>query len=115
MKLAIPTETRDGLDAVICPHFGRAPSYVIWDEESDTIEIIDNKSNHFGGTGMPAEFLAKHSDGVICGGIGSRAISLCAQLKYKVFTGAEGTVKETIENYKKGLIKEANLGDGCGH
>lgn len=115
MKIAIPTDDHKGLDALICPHFGRSQTYTIWDDEKDTIEVIDNKSAHFGGVGLPAEYLAAHSDAILCGGIGSRAISLCAELNLKVFVSAHGTVKEAIEAYKQGLIKEANLGDGCGH
>ncbi|MHA1869167.1 MAG: NifB/NifX family molybdenum-iron cluster-binding protein [Candidatus Heimdallarchaeaceae archaeon] len=115
MKYAIPVEEDKGWDSPVSAHFGRAPLYVIWDEESNELKVIDNASNHFGGVGMPAEFLAKHSNAILCGGIGSRAIQLAEELNLGVYVGAEGTVKNVIENLKEGKLRLASKTDGCGH
>ena len=77
MRYAIPVEGTKGLDELVCPHFGRAEYYVIWDDETNSIEIVRNESEHFGGRGMPAEFLASKANAILCAGIESRAIDLC--------------------------------------
>lgn len=115
MKYAIPSIGNKGLDDQLDGHFGRAPFFTLWNEETDEIEVIENRSDHFGGIGLPAEFLTKYCNGIICGGIGTRAISLCEQLGLRIMVGANGTVRQVISDFKEGKLKEATPGDGCKH
>ncbi len=115
MKYAIPTISTKGRSDEINPHFGRAQFFAIWDEETDEIQVLENQSNHFGGKGLPAEFLNEHCDGIICSGIGVKAIDLCDQIGMKLYTGAHGSVEDTIEAFKAGKLKEATSSDGCTH
>lgn len=115
MKYAIPVKGTNTWDELVETHFGRAPYFAVWDKETDEVIIVKNESNHFGGVGMPAEFLSDKCNGLICGGIGIKAIQLCNQLGLSVYVGASGTVKTTVEDFKMGKIKEAAHGDGCVH
>ena len=115
MKYAIPSNGNRGIEDELNVHFGRAPFFTIWDEDTGNIEVIANESDHFGGVGLPAEFLKNHCNGIICGGIGSRAISLCEQLGLRVIVGAGGSVKQVISDFKEGKLREATPGDGCKH
>jgi predicted Fe-Mo cluster-binding NifX family protein len=115
MKYAIPIDNMESWDSEIGYHFGRVPFFAIWNDEDDSLDIIENKSSHRGGTKLPAEFLADHCNGILCSGIGSRAISLCKQYDVRVFMGATGTVKDTVEMYKAGKLNEASPDEGCQH
>ena len=115
MKYAIPSIGNKGWEDEISGHFVRAPFYTIWKEETNEIEVIANTSDHFGGKGLPPEFLSEHCNGLICGGIGTRAIALCEQLGIKVIVGAGGTIKQVISDFKNGKLRIANPGDGCKH
>lgn len=115
MKYAIPVIDNNDRNSLVGEHFGRVPFYGIWDEETDTLEIIPNKSNHFGGVGLPAEFLATKSEAIICRGIGRKAIELCNQLGVALFVEATGTIQETIDLLKSGKLKRADQNDGCAH
>jgi predicted Fe-Mo cluster-binding NifX family protein len=115
LKYAIPSQGKKGLEEELGYHFGKSPFFTIWDEKTNEIEVIENSSEHFGGIGLPAEFLAKQCNGLICGGIGSRAISLCSELGLKVFVGAEGKIKEVIADFTAGRLREATMDDGCSH
>ena len=115
MKLAIPCDENKEWNSTVGYHFGRVPFFAIWDEESDHLEMIDNKSSHRGGTKLPADFLAEKCNGIICKGIGSRAISLCNNLGVKVYLGAGDTVESTIDLFKRGELREATLDEGCKH
>lgn len=115
MKFAIPIEEDNSWNSKIGFHFGRVPFFAIWDEEENSVNIIENKSSHRGGAKLPAEFLADHCNGILCSGIGSRAISLCQQFNVRVFMGATGTVQETVELYKAGKLNEASPDEGCQH
>jgi predicted Fe-Mo cluster-binding NifX family protein len=115
MKFAIPVEDDKGWNSKIGYHFGRVPFFVIWDEKENSVNTIENRSSHRGGAKLPAEFLADHCNGILCSGIGSRAITLCQQHNVRVFMGATGTVEETVNLYKAGKLKEANPDEGCQH
>ena len=115
MKIGIPVDDKNDWDSAVGYHFGKVPFFAIWDEETDKLEIIDNTSSHRGGQKLPPEFLADKCNVMICGGIGSRAIELFNGFGIRVFMGAEGTVKTTIEAYKKGLLKEVLPSEGCQH
>ncbi len=115
MKYAIPSKSNTGLNDFVEEHFGRALYFTIWDEETDSISVVANQSNHFGGTKMPAEFLSEYSQAIVCSGIGTKAIQLCQTINMKVFVGASGTIQETIEKIKAKELQEATATDGCAH
>ncbi|MFX1286353.1 MAG: NifB/NifX family molybdenum-iron cluster-binding protein [Promethearchaeota archaeon] len=114
MRLGIPSETKDGLQAQIGYHFGRVPSYTIYNDETKEVEIIENTSSHMGGTKLPAELLRDHNvDIMLCGGVGRRAIQLFEQFGVEVYIGAQGTVKDAIEQYNQKRLQMATDKDAC--
>ncbi|MBY9002004.1 MAG: NifB/NifX family molybdenum-iron cluster-binding protein [Candidatus Heimdallarchaeota archaeon] len=115
MKYAIPITENKNWDSPVGEHFGRVPLYAIWDQETNTLDIIPNESNHFGGVGMPAEFLATKSNAIICSGIGARAIDLCNQLGLDLYIGATDTIRVTIDLLTSGKLTKASRKDGCDH
>ncbi|MHA1217246.1 MAG: NifB/NifX family molybdenum-iron cluster-binding protein [Candidatus Heimdallarchaeaceae archaeon] len=115
MKYAVPLDNKDEWGSIVGQHFGHVPYYAIWDDETDTIDIIENRSNHKGGIGLPMEFLADKCDVVICKGAGARAVSLGAQLGLEVYMGAQGSLKDTINFFKEGKLHKATQDDGCKH
>ncbi len=115
MKYAIPIDTNDNLDSIVGQHFGHVPFFAIWDDENDEIEIIENRSNHKGGVGLPMEFLAPSCDGVLLKGAGAKAVQIGKQLGLHIYMGADGTVKDTIQKFKDGTLFSASEDDGCSH
>jgi predicted Fe-Mo cluster-binding NifX family protein len=115
MKYAIPIDNQDDLDSIVGQHFGHVPYFAIWDQDSNSLDIIENRSNHKGGVGLPMEFLAPHCNGVFLKGAGAKAVMLGQQLGLEVYMGADGTVKETIEKFKAGELFIATKNDGCSH
>ncbi len=114
MLISIPTDGNNGLNDVVCSHFGQANYFTLYDSEKKDIKVIPNTSEHKGGTGLPPELLRDNGVNVmLCGGIGGRAIDLFNQFGIKVFVGAGGNVKDTIERFEKGELREATMDDGC--
>lgn len=114
MLISIPTNGNKGYDDEVCQHFGQARYFTLYDSEKKEIKFIDNTSEHQGGTGLPPELM--HSEGVeimLCGGMGGRAIQMFSNYGIKVFTGMNGTVKNAIDLYENGKLKEADLSDSC--
>ena len=114
MKIVIPTDSRRGLDDTVSEHFGRCNTYTFLDEKGRVIEIIDNTSEHMGGSGLPPELMKKHgADVLLCRGLGPRALNLCKQLGIEVYVCRAETVKEMFELWKSNKIKKADFEDVC--
>jgi len=114
MKIVIPTNGKRGLDDTVAEHFGRCNTYTFLDEKGNVAEIIDNTSEHMGGSGLPPELMKKHGANILlCKGLGPRALNLCKQLGIDVYVCQAKTVKEIFEMWKTKKIKKANFEDVC--
>lgn len=118
MKICIPTLGEKGFDERVSEHFGSAPYFTIVDLESNGVEIINNHNQHHShGQCHPLGSLTgKGINGVVCGGMGRRAIELLNADGIKVYLGNGSIVKTIVEEYKNGSLKELSAEDACaGH
>jgi len=114
MKIVIPTNSKRGLDDTVAEHFGRCNTYTFLDEKGKVIEIINNTSEHMGGSGLPPELMKKHGANILlCRGLGSRALNLCKQFEIDVYVCQAKTVKQIFEMWKNNKIKKADFEDVC--
>ena len=114
MKICIPTEGSLGLNDVVGEHFGRVPTYTIVDSETLNAKIIPNTSQHMGGIGYPPDLMKQEGVNIlICKGLGRKALHLFNAYDIEVYIGASGTVRESIESFKNGLLKRATEQDSC--
>jgi predicted Fe-Mo cluster-binding NifX family protein len=116
MKICIPTLGEKGFDEQVSEHFGSAPYFTIIDLESNRLEIINNQNQHHRhGQCHPMRTLNdRQISGVICSGVGRRAVELLNADGVKVYLGNGNTVKETIEQYQQGNLKELTVDCACG-
>lgn len=115
MKIVVPTCNKNGLDAEISEHLGRSNTFTFLNEKGEVLKIIDNISDHFGGTGTPPELIKKHgADILLCKGLGPRAFDLCKSQGIEIYVcqGAQ-TVKEIFNKWNTKKIKKADSQDIC--
>lgn len=108
MKIGISSTGKD-LDAVVDQRFGRCLYFLIVDTETMKLKSISNESTlASGGAGIQAaQIVTKEGvSSVITGNIGPNAYSILQAAGIKVYIGAEGKVKDVIEQYKQGKLKE---------
>jgi predicted Fe-Mo cluster-binding NifX family protein len=114
MKIVIPTEGKEGENSVVSEHFGRCNTYTFLDEKGKVVEIIDNTSEHMGGTGLPPELMKKHGANILlCQGLGPRALGMCKDLGIEVYVGRANTVKEIFDKWNSKKINKATDEDIC--
>jgi len=119
MKIGV-TSTGKNLDVNVDPRFGRCKYFLIVDAESMEFEVLSNENAMAsGGAGIQtAQTIAnKGVEVVLTGNVGPNAFQTLSAAGIKVFTGASGTIKESIEKYKKGELKETeapNVGSHSG-
>ncbi|MBC7129964.1 NifB/NifX family molybdenum-iron cluster-binding protein [Candidatus Bathyarchaeota archaeon] len=117
MKICVSASS-GSLESPIDPRFGRCPYYIIVDSETLQFEAISNvASNAVGGAGIQAaqNIASKGVEVVITGNVGPKAFQALSAAGIKIVTGAFGTVREAIEKYKRGELKEAESPTVGGH
>ena len=119
MKIAVSASGRD-LDAQIDPRFGRCAYFIIIETDDMSFEAFDNESIALGGGAgiQSGQFVAsKEAKTVITGNVGPNAVRTLNAAGVEVIVGQSGTVRQAIENYKNGKLKnttEANVVDHYG-
>lgn len=114
MRICVPSAGSGGLKDGVGEHFGRVPTYTILDSETEEYEVIDNESEHRGGSGLPADLLADAGvDVVVCSGLGRKAINLLGQHGVEVNTGVSGTVQQAVNQWKRDELSSASEADAC--
>ena len=108
MKVII-TATGETLDAPVDPRFGRCQYFVTVDTKTMDFSAQSNmQKNAMGGAGVQAaQYVANEDvDAVVTGSVGPNAFQTLSAADVKVFTGAEGTVKDAVEALNQGLLQE---------
>ena len=117
MKVAV-SATSGSLDAQLDPRFGRCKYFMIVDIETMKIETIPNVAlDAPSGAGIQAaQTMANNGvEVIITGNVGPNAFQALSATGIKIVTSAFGTVREVIEKYKKGELKETAASTVRGH
>jgi predicted Fe-Mo cluster-binding NifX family protein len=111
MRIAVSADSKNGLDSVVSPHFGRCPYFVLVDlDDHDVTEVreVDNPyyGHHQPGQ-VPALIDSLGANVMLTGGMGGRAIMFFQEFGIEGVTGAYGTVRQSVERYLGGQLKGA--------
>ena len=116
MRIVIPTLDKNGLDAQLSEHFGRAPYFTVVDvDENGCVtdqKTIANESEHFGGVGNPPDRILQFKpNALVTYGMGPKALNIFQDAKVAVLRANANTVREIIAAYNKDQLEE--LTEGC--
>ena len=119
MKICV-SATGNNLEAPLDPRFGRCHYFIIVDTKTMQFEAIPNiATNATGGAGIQAAqtITNKNVKTVITGNIGPNAFEALSTAGIEIITGASGTIKEVIDQYKNGKLQKtgaATVGEHSG-
>ncbi len=117
MKIAV-SSTGDNIDSDVDPRFGRCLKFLIVDPNTMQAEALENSSMHSAhgaGIGAAQKVATLNVEAVITGHVGPNAYSALSRTGIKIYTGAVGTVKEAITQYKEGKLNETTNPTVSGH
>jgi len=117
MKLAVSSTGR-GMESAVDPRFGRCSYFVIVDTETMEYEAVPNLSvGAAHGAGIQAAQLvaSKGVEAVLTGNMGPNAFSALSAAGVQVVTGAGGTVRDTLERFKRGELRASSGPTVGGH
>lgn len=109
MKIVVTANGSD-LDAPVSPVFGRCTMYIFVDPEKMTFEAVPNPAaSSAGGAGtQAAQFvIARGVGAVLTGKVGPKASEVFQAAKMPVLLAPEGTVRQAVEAYKAGKLRQA--------
>jgi predicted Fe-Mo cluster-binding NifX family protein len=117
MKICVSASS-GSLDANVDSRFGRCPYFVVVDSETLEFTVVSNDStNAAHGAGIQAAQTAANMGVkvVITGNVGPNAFNVLSATGIKIVTGASGSVRDAVEKYKRGQLKEAGNPTVGGH
>jgi predicted Fe-Mo cluster-binding NifX family protein len=120
MRIAFSSDEDRGLESAVAHHFGRCPYYVFVNREGNEVQSVETMANPFFQSHRPGQVPGyiheQGADVMISGGMGRRAIAFFQELGVEAFTGASGTVSQTLSRYLAGELSEAApCGDSVAH
>jgi predicted Fe-Mo cluster-binding NifX family protein len=117
MKICVSASS-GSLDANVDSRFGRCPYFVVVDSETLEFTVVSNDStNAAHGAGIQAAQTVANMGVkvVITGNVGPNAFNVLSATGIKIVTGASGSVRDAVEKYKRGQLKEAGNPTVGGH
>ena len=118
MKLAFST-SGETLESPLDPRFGRAPKFLIYNLQTQSVQVIDNQQNLEAAQGagiQSAQNIAKmEASALITGHCGPKAFRVLQAAGIKVYNTDAPTVAEALERYTSGQLIESSAADVAGH
>jgi len=114
MKICVTSQGQD-LSSEVDSRFGRGRYFIVYDDETESFEAIDNAQNvnAAGGAGVQSATAVAETgcEWVISGHMGPKALSVLRAADIRVATGASGSVADAISAFKDGKLEEIDEAD----
>ncbi len=111
--------TGPDLDSQISPIFGRCGYFLIVDSENKKFKAVLNSAVQAArGAGVAASqiVVSEGTEAVICGNFGPSSFSVLQMSGIKIYSGVTNlTVREVIDKYNEGELKEMEMPTAPGH
>ncbi len=111
MKIAVSIDTGTDLMAPVCQTFGRAPRFLLLDEDTGKTEVIENTAAggaHGAGTGTTAMLARSGVQAVISGRFGPNAFAALKAAAIRMYVcGPESSVGDAVGRLRGGSLEEA--------
>ena len=118
MKLVI-SASGETLESAVDPRFGRAAKFILYDTDTEQFTAHDNAQNLNAAQGAGIQsaqtVVNLGADWLISGHCGPKAFRVLSTAGVKIGVGAEGTVAEVIERFKRGEFESSATADVEGH
>ena len=118
MKIAVTTNGRD-LDSQIDERFGRAPRFLIYEDETKEFSLVENEQNLNAPQGagiQSAQTIEKSGAKVlITGNCGPKAFKALQIAGVEIYNVQAMSVRKALDEYANGQLKASNAANVEGH
>jgi len=115
MRICVPSDGDEGVEAALNPHFGSAPWFTVVDTDTGDVEVIANPNRfHVQGQCHPVGALAgARVDTAVVSGIGARALARLAESGVRVYLTKASTVLDALVEVRAGALEEIDPASAC--
>ncbi|MFC1509247.1 NifB/NifX family molybdenum-iron cluster-binding protein [Candidatus Omnitrophota bacterium] len=107
------------MSSLVDPRFGRAKYFIVVDSDTGKFTAHDNSQNLNApqGAGIQAakNVMDFGAEAILSGNVGPKAFAALQAAGIAVFTGATGTVQETLEAFNAGMLSRTGKATVEGH
>ena len=118
MKAAVSAQGTN-LDSLVDPRFGRARHILLVDTETGEFTAHDNAQNlnatQGAGIGAAQMVVQLGAQALLTGNVGPKAFTALQAGKVAIHTGASGTVRQALEEFRSGRLQSAARANVQGH
>ncbi len=118
MKIALSAQDASP-DSSVEARFGRAPWFVVYDDESETWDAVDNDQNlqaaQGAGIQSAANVVNAGCSALITGHCGPKAFTALEKAGVAVYAVDSGTVRQAMDAFKRDDLKRLDGADVDGH
>lgn len=118
MKIAFTT-SGDHLDAPLDSRFGRAAKFLIYDSETEAVEVVDNAQNLNAAQGagiQAAQTIARSGAScLITGHCGPKAFRVLQAAGVKIYHCPASTLRDALKAFQAGTLEQAQGANVAGH
>jgi predicted Fe-Mo cluster-binding NifX family protein len=118
MKIAVTAENPRP-DGPIDPRFGRAKFFLVYDDEKDAWDVLDNKQNLQSSQGAGIQSAANVVNAgckvLISGHCGPKAFATLSKAGVDVYAAKDGSAGEAVASFTSGKLKKIESADVDGH
>lgn len=117
MKICVPTENDNGLEAPVSRHFGMAPYFAFVDSETRQAEFVRNSARgHAAGRCRAVDLVAEHRpDAVLTAEIGPGAFDTLHAAGRPIYRAADGRLDAALTSLAEGRTPEIAREEAVGH
>ncbi len=106
-RIAVPISSPEGLSSKVNDHFAMSECFAILEVKKGRIASVEVVRNQRKDVVKAAEFLIEQgAEVVLTGRIGSCMTRIFVDKGVRMFSGAEGTVKDAFKDYRAGKLTE---------
>lgn len=107
MKIAMPVEDTN-IDGKVCPSFGRAPYFMVYDTDGDQVAFIENTAaDSPGGAGVKAAQIVvdQHVDVLLTPRCGQNSADVMKSAGIDFFQTEGDSISKNIDAYKNNTLQ----------
>jgi len=114
VKVCIPSMGNKGFNEQVGEHYRSVPAYTLVDTDTNEVEVVMYTSENWDGSDNLSETIAKAgADTMICSNLSSKVIRQFEKLGIIVYVGANGTVKDALDMWKRGKLRKVTDDIAC--
>jgi predicted Fe-Mo cluster-binding NifX family protein len=114
MRICIPTQGDEGLEAAVAGHWGRAPFLTLVDTDSGEVAVLANTPHGEGHCHPTGPLEGRGVEAILCSGVGRRAVAALEEAGIRVLVTQAERVDAAVEELRTGAVRVLGASAACG-